>query len=181
MLVWVAYLLHSSLYVFPFLKNLLSSSSTAFRHILDRFLSIELSSSGLNRILDSFSIHQEFFLCFLSSWQILDRFSIHRDFWVISQYLLDRISIDTSFIEISRFDLDSFSTDRSIHRAKILCSLSARHILEKFSTHWGWLLLNRLSTPPRSIEIPLHAFQFSLFCIFFPLRPSHLVFAGNIN
>ena len=48
-----------------------------------------------------------------------------------------------------------------------MCSLYARHIFDRFSIHRGWLLLDRFSTPPRLIEIPLHAFHFSLFCIFF--------------
>ena len=92
-------------------------------------------------------------------------------------YILDSFSTDISFIEIFGFDLDNFSIDRSIHRAKILCSLSARHILDKFSIHQGWLLLDRFLTPPRSIEIPLHAFHFSLFYIFFLCVHSILFFS----
>ena len=41
--------------------------STDPQQHLDRFLSIKLSSSGLDRILNSFSFHQEFFLCSLPS------------------------------------------------------------------------------------------------------------------
>ena len=42
-------------------------------------------------------------------------------------------------------------------------SYSYWHIFDRFSIHWGWLLLDRFSKPPWSIEIPLHAFHFSLF------------------
>ena len=80
--------------------------------------------------------------------------------------ILNSFSIDTFSIEISRFDLDNFSTDRLIHWAKILCSLSTQHILDRFSIHRGWLLLDRFLTPPRSIKIPLHAFHFFCFAFF---------------
>ena len=62
--------------------------------------------------------------------------------------ILNSFSTDTSFIKISGFDLDNFSTNRPINR--------------------GWLLLDRFSTPPRSIEIPLHAFHFYFILLFFP-------------
>ena len=104
--VWlIACLLHSSLYVFPLLKTLFSSSSIA-------------------------------------SWHILDRNPFYRDSFLWSQQILD---------------------SNSTHWEFILCSLFAQHILNRFLIHWGWLLLNRLLTPPRSIEIPLHACHFSLF------------------
>ena len=90
--------------------------------------------------------------------------------------ILDSFSTDTSSIEIFGFDLDSFSTDRLIHQAKILCSLSAQHILDRFSIHRGCLLLDWFSAPPQSIKIPLHAFHFSLFCIFFHCVHSILFF-----
>ena len=83
--------------------------------------------------------------------------------------ILDSFSTDTSPIKISRFDLNSFLTDRSIYRAKILCSLSTRHILDRFSIHRGWILLDRFLTTPRLIEIPLHAFHCFAFFSFVSL------------
>ena len=120
MFVWVACLLHSSPCVFPFLRNLLSSSSTATWHILNRFLSIELSFSGLDRSsTDSRSIEDfSYALCLLNNISIASR-SIE-----ISRFLLNRISTASRSIKISRFLLDTFSITSSIHRDKFLCSLS---------------------------------------------------------
>ena len=93
-----------------------------------------------------FSLMKNFFsTSLIASRQNLDRYLFYRDFWV---------------------DLDSFLTNRSIHRAKIYCSLSARHILNRFSIHRGWLLLDSSLKASRSVETLLHALFFTCFYSF---------------
>ena len=136
MLVWVACLLHSSLCVFPFLKNLLSSSSThprqiSFlsslhlviltdpRQILDpsRFLGyLQIASQQFPQSIEKNS----FALC------LLNRFLTDPRSIKIFEFLLVRISIASQSIEISGFLLDTFSTSSLIHRDKFLCSLSTQ-------------------------------------------------------
>ena len=86
-----------------------------------------------------------------------------------SSYDLDRSSTVSISIEIFGFDLDSFLIDRSIRQAKILCSLSARHVLNRFSIHRGWLLLDRSLIASRSIRTLLHALFFTCLASFFYL------------
>ena len=97
-----------------------------------------------------FSLMKNFFsTSLIASRQNLDRYLFYRDFWV---------------------DLDSFLTDRSIHPVKIYCFLSTRHILDRFSIHRGWLLLDSSLTASRSIETLLHALFFTCFYSFlYPL------------
>ena len=109
MFVWVSCLLHSSLCVFPFLKNLLSLSSTASQHILDRFLSIEISSLGLDSFsIDSHSIEISGFS--LDSFSTASRQllrSIKPNFFALC--LLNRLSTDCWSIEVI-FAVDKSST-----------------------------------------------------------------------
>ena len=79
-------------------------------------------------------------------------------------YILNSFSTDTSSIKIFGFDFNSFSTDRSIHQAKILCSLFAQHILDRFSIHRGFWASPRQIL--QSVQILLHAFFFLCFAFF---------------
>ena len=109
-------------------------------------LDLWLSSLLVAFIFMCFSPLRNFFsTSLIASRQNLDRYLFYRDFWV---------------------DLDSFLTNRSIHRAKIYCSLSARHILNRFSIHRGWLLLDSSLKASRSVETLLHALFFTCFYSF---------------
>ena len=72
MLEWVAWFMHSSLWVFPFLKNLFSLSSTAPRHILDRYPFYWAFFLWSQQILDPLKKIFELTVCSIDSWQILD-------------------------------------------------------------------------------------------------------------
>ena len=72
MLEWVAWFMHSSLWVFPFLKNLFSLSSTAPRHILDRYPFYWAFFLWSRQILDPLKKIFELTVCSIDSWQILD-------------------------------------------------------------------------------------------------------------
>ena len=108
---------------------------------------------------------------------LLDRSST--DSWSIefSRFSLNSFLTDSQSIKVSGFSLDSFLTSSLINRAKFLCFLSAREILDRSSIHQDLsLAINRFSTNPRqilfcrdlvpnrfSIEILIHWAAFSIY------------------
>ena len=93
MLEWVAWFMHSSLWVFPFLKNLFSLSSTAPRHILDRYPFYWAFFLWSRQILDPLKKIFELTVCSIDSWQILDPSRFLGSFSIDSRHI-------SRFIEI---------------------------------------------------------------------------------
>ena len=119
--------MHSSLCVFSFLKNFLSSTLTTSWHILDRFLSIEPSFSFLDRSSTDYRSIEEF---------------------SFALYLLDSISTASWSIEISGFlaqhILNSFFDPSSKILVLFVCSIDSWQILNPLRPSFSrWQILDR--------------------------------------
>ena len=119
-------MLHSSLCLFPPLKNSFSSSLTTFRQILNKF-------SFYRAFFPFFSIDHRQILDPLRNFLVLSTFliaSLQILSIDISGFLLDRISTASRSIKISGILLDNFFDPLSKILVLFVCSIDSRQILD---------------------------------------------------